>query len=155
MCKENEMRKFGCEARTQFLCFIYPNAFITQWCGKVTFFSHILAPTIAEAKRFETTMALVDMVVSATVESWFWTLPSNRFTDCLDLPYSQKKKALDLLNEMKTGIQNQEDTTESILGILNSRLDQEHTSFARYFYKKNPEKKSNTCAICGQVAKLR
>ena len=100
-------------------------------------------------------MALVNMVVSATVESWFWTLPSNRFTDCLDLPYSQKKKALDLLNEMKTGIQNQEDTTESILGILNSRLDQEHTSFARYFYKKNPEKKSNPCAICGQVAKLR
>ena len=76
-------------------------------------------------------MAMVDMVVSATVESWFWMLPSNRFTDCQDLPYSQKKKALDLLNDMKTGIQNQEDTIESILGMMNTRLDQEHSSFAR------------------------
>ena len=80
-------------------------------------------------------MEVADMVVASTVEIWFWSLPSNRFTDTPDLLYSQKKASLTLLNEFRSGSLTLQDATEAIIQeIINKRcpgMDHELSSFAR------------------------
>ena len=80
-------------------------------------------------------MEMTDMVVSCTVEIWFWCLPSNRFTETPDLLYSQKKASLTLLNEFRSGGLTLQEATEAIIEeIIRKRfpsMDQELSSFAR------------------------
>ena len=81
--------------------------------------------SIIEAGRFTKTM-----------EIWFWSLPSNRFTDTpADLLYSQKKASLTLLNEFRSGSLTLQEASEAIIQeIIGKRfpsMDQELSSFAR------------------------
>ena len=95
----------------------------------------MLAPDVIEAGRFTETMEVADMVVSSTVEIWFWSLPSNPFTDTPDLLYSQKKASLTLLNEFRSGSWTLQEAMEAIIQEIISKrfpsMEQELSSFAR------------------------
>ena len=67
------------------------------------------------------------------MEIWFWSLPSNRFTDTpADLLYSQKKASLTLLNEFRSrGLSLQEAIIQEIIRKRFPSMDQELSSFAR------------------------
>ena len=95
--------------------------------------SHFIAPALIEAGIFSQTMEVADL--ASTVEIWFWSLPSNRFTDCPELLYSQKKASLTLLKEVRSGSSTLQETTDAIItNIINKRvtdMDEELASFAR------------------------
>jgi len=97
--------------------------------------SHFIALALIEAGIFSQTMEVADLVVASTVEIWFWSLPSNRFTDCPELLYSQKKASLTLLKEFRSGSSTLQETTDAIItNIINKRvtdMDEELASFAR------------------------
>ena len=91
------------------------------------------APRVEAAGGFDTTMSLADLVMGSTVETWFWTLPSNRFTDIPDLLISKKRKVLQYLQS--AGTESRDETANTITHILadhhHGNIDEDHLAFTR------------------------
>ena len=96
------------------------------------------APRVLLEKRFDTTMCLADLVMGATVYTWCWTLPSNRFTNTPDLLFSEKRMVHDRFIQLGVEIGVSEECIDTLTGIILNHhrynIDEEHRLFTRYTY---------------------
>ena len=70
---------------------------------------------VSDKQSFERKMALMDQIQSTTVETWFWTLPSNRFMNFEEQTHFSRIRNQDLLTTFRLGNSTPEDCAENIL----------------------------------------